>query len=168
MFSGWLEERVESVYKADPGYSDKAAPLFVLELGAPADLPDSMRGEAWAFVQLPLSTLSEVGKWYLPLRPASSCIGCWSKCQDVCGREKRTALLLKCWKDLRLAVHLLLHNGRIRCVLNAVPTCASVVLAALTVRVCPQIQHAGSAGAGQRRTWQGVWSQHAAGRLGRC
>jgi hypothetical protein len=55
--AAWLEERVESVYKAHPGYSDKAATLFTLDLGAPDELPDALRGEAWSFVQLPLSAL---------------------------------------------------------------------------------------------------------------
>jgi hypothetical protein len=54
---GWLAERVESVYKQHPGYSDSAATLFTLDLGPPDDLPDRLRGEAWAFVQLPLGAL---------------------------------------------------------------------------------------------------------------
>jgi hypothetical protein len=42
---------VESVYKVSPGYSDKATSLFTLDLGPPQDLPDTLRGEAWMFVQ---------------------------------------------------------------------------------------------------------------------
>ena len=53
----WLEQRAETVYKAHPGYSDKAATLFTLDLGAPEDLPDALRGESWSFVQLPLGAL---------------------------------------------------------------------------------------------------------------
>lgn len=53
----WLEDRTESVYKTHPGYSEKASTLFTLELGAPEELPDALRGESWSFVQLPLSAL---------------------------------------------------------------------------------------------------------------
>lgn len=52
-----LEERLETVYKKDPGYSDKASTLFVYEMGAPEELPDALRGESWSFVQLPLGAL---------------------------------------------------------------------------------------------------------------
>lgn len=47
------------MYKTDPGYSDKAGSLFVLDLGPPEKLPDALRGERWSFVQLPLSALRE-------------------------------------------------------------------------------------------------------------
>ena len=52
-----LEDRLENVYKKDPNYSEKAATLFVYEMGAPEDLPDALRGESWSFVQLPLGSL---------------------------------------------------------------------------------------------------------------
>jgi hypothetical protein len=52
-----LEERIESVYKKDPGYSDKSTTLFTLNMGAPEELPDALRGESWSFVQLPLGAL---------------------------------------------------------------------------------------------------------------
>ena len=55
--SGWLEERLESVYKQDPGYSDKASSIFSLDLQSPQELPDNLRGEQWNFVQLPLPDL---------------------------------------------------------------------------------------------------------------
>ena len=47
------------MYKQAPGYSEKATSLFVLDLGPPQDLPDALRGEAWLFVQLPLSMLRQ-------------------------------------------------------------------------------------------------------------
>ena len=47
------------MYKQAPGYSEKATSLFVLDLGPPQDLPDALRGEAWLFVQLPLSMLQQ-------------------------------------------------------------------------------------------------------------
>ncbi len=57
--TGWLQERLENLYKKDPGYSDKAASLFMLDLQSPQELPDNLRGEQWNFVQLPLSALLE-------------------------------------------------------------------------------------------------------------
>lgn len=57
--AGWLQERLENLYKQDPGYSDKAASLFMLDLQSPQELPDNLRGEQWNFVQLPLSALLE-------------------------------------------------------------------------------------------------------------
>ena len=58
-----LEDRLETVYKKDPGYSEKASTLFVYEMGAPEDLPDALRGESWSFVQLPLGALrGELGE----------------------------------------------------------------------------------------------------------
>eukprot|EP00879_Flechtneria_rotunda_P011361 GHRR01011866.1.p1 GENE.GHRR01011866.1~~GHRR01011866.1.p1 ORF type:complete len:288 (+),score=48.00 GHRR01011866.1:247-1110(+) len=59
---GLLEERLEQVYKQDPRYSDKATSLFNIDLGAPEPLPDALRGEKWAFVQLPLANLKEMLK----------------------------------------------------------------------------------------------------------
>ncbi|KAF5840459.1 hypothetical protein DUNSADRAFT_16693 [Dunaliella salina] len=53
----WIQERLETVYKKDPRYNDKVQSLFSLDLGTPEPLPDAMRGEQWAFVQLPLGDL---------------------------------------------------------------------------------------------------------------
>ncbi|KAG2450829.1 hypothetical protein HYH02_004663 [Chlamydomonas schloesseri] len=58
----WINERLESVYKQDPRFSDKAQSLFQLDLGPPEALPDALRGEQWAFVQLPLGTLQQMLK----------------------------------------------------------------------------------------------------------
>lgn len=55
--AGWLEERADSVYRADPGYTDKASTVFTLDLDTPQELPDALRGESWCFVQLPLADL---------------------------------------------------------------------------------------------------------------
>jgi len=55
--AGWLRDRLDSVYKQHPGFDPKAQTAFSLDLGAPQEPPDSLRGEAWQFVQLPLSTL---------------------------------------------------------------------------------------------------------------
>mmetsp|Transcript_8234 Transcript_8234/g.17643 ORF Transcript_8234/g.17643 Transcript_8234/m.17643 type:complete len:377 (-) Transcript_8234:811-1941(-) len=56
----WIQERLDNVYKQDSRYNDKAQSLFVLDLGAPEPLPDALRGEKWAFVQIPLGTLTEM------------------------------------------------------------------------------------------------------------
>jgi hypothetical protein len=64
-----LERRAAEVYPAMPGFSATAPPPFgALDAtafgggagggGAPAQLPDALRGEAWAFVQLPLEELA--------------------------------------------------------------------------------------------------------------
>lgn len=58
--SGLLEERLENVYKADPRFNDKATSLFNIDLGPPEALPDALRGEKWAFVQLPLGPLMDM------------------------------------------------------------------------------------------------------------
>lgn len=55
----WLRERVESTYPQMEGYSTKVAGPLAPEVGAPRELPDALRGEAWQFVQLPLNTLQE-------------------------------------------------------------------------------------------------------------
>ena len=57
-----LEERLESVYKPDERYSDKAGTMFQLDLAPPMDIADALRGEQWAFVQLPLSALMQETK----------------------------------------------------------------------------------------------------------
>lgn len=55
----WLEERLETTYSKNPGYNTGATTAFTLELGSPQDLPDALRGEAWAFVQLPAAQLQK-------------------------------------------------------------------------------------------------------------
>ena len=57
-----LEDRLESVYKADERYSDQAGTMFQLDLAPPMDIADALRGEQWAFVQLPLSALIQETK----------------------------------------------------------------------------------------------------------
>ncbi|MEG4577527.1 Tab2/Atab2 family RNA-binding protein [Microcoleus sp. N3A4] len=59
----WLEERMQNVYPAEPGY--KAAPnpsvQFVPE--TPVALPDALIGEKWAFVSLPIAAFDEMSEW---------------------------------------------------------------------------------------------------------
>lgn len=53
----WLDERFATVYSQHPGYQEGSGPLTLLEQPMPVDVPDTLRGEQWAFVQLPLSGL---------------------------------------------------------------------------------------------------------------
>lgn len=55
----WLDERYVSVYRQHPGFQDGAAPPLQLEQSFPLELPDALRGEQWAFVQLPLPGVLE-------------------------------------------------------------------------------------------------------------
>ena len=56
---GWLEERIETVYKVHPGYDGTSSPLMSFEGTPPRRLPDALRGESWAFVALPLVGVRE-------------------------------------------------------------------------------------------------------------
>lgn len=55
----WLDERYDMVYQKHPGFQESASSLLQLEQAFPAELPDNLRGEQWAFVQLPISGLME-------------------------------------------------------------------------------------------------------------
>lgn len=57
--TGWLEERIQSVYTQDPTYKASAAAPFALDPSPPEELPDALKGEQWSFVQLPLGMLQE-------------------------------------------------------------------------------------------------------------
>jgi RNA-binding protein Tab2/Atab2 len=54
-----LDERLENVYKCDERFTPGTTSMFALDLAPPADIADALRGEQWAFVQLPLSALRE-------------------------------------------------------------------------------------------------------------
>lgn len=55
----WLEERYETVYTRHPGFQKGSKPLLALDNPFPMDLPDSLYGEKWAFVQLPFSDVKK-------------------------------------------------------------------------------------------------------------
>ncbi len=55
--AGWLRERSESVYQQLEGFDASIKNPLAGEPGPPRELPDTLRGEAWQFVQLPLSDL---------------------------------------------------------------------------------------------------------------
>jgi RNA-binding protein Tab2/Atab2 len=54
---GWLRERTETVYQQMEGFSAGVRSPAAGEPGPPKELPDTLRGEAWQFVQLPLADL---------------------------------------------------------------------------------------------------------------
>jgi hypothetical protein len=54
-----LNDRLENVYKMDERYSENATTVFQLDLAPPQPIADALRGEQWAFVQLPLSNLRD-------------------------------------------------------------------------------------------------------------
>ncbi|KAF5777166.1 hypothetical protein HanXRQr2_Chr12g0532491 [Helianthus annuus] len=55
----WLEEWYETVYKRHPGFRKGSKPLLALDNLFPMDLPDTLYGEKWAFVQLPFSEIDD-------------------------------------------------------------------------------------------------------------
>ena len=55
----WLDERLETVYKTDPGYDPKAVTGFFEQEDVPKDLKDALRGENWLFVQMDWASLKE-------------------------------------------------------------------------------------------------------------
>lgn len=55
----WLEERYETIYTRHPGFQKGSKPLLALDNPFPMDLPDSLYGEKWAFVQLPFSDVKK-------------------------------------------------------------------------------------------------------------
>lgn len=59
----WLEERQHKVYASHPGYNPGPVAGVQLPDEAPQPLPDALRGDRWALVDLPFSALSEYGDW---------------------------------------------------------------------------------------------------------
>lgn len=55
--AGWLRERAETVYQQLEGFNATIRSPLAGEPGPPQELPDTLRGEAWQFVQLPLADL---------------------------------------------------------------------------------------------------------------
>lgn len=52
-----IKERVTMVYTQHPGYSDNARVPFTFDFLPLRELPDALRGEQWALVQLPVKQL---------------------------------------------------------------------------------------------------------------
>ncbi|XP_043692270.1 protein TAB2 homolog, chloroplastic isoform X2 [Telopea speciosissima] len=55
----WLEERYETVYMLHPGFQKGSKPLLTLDNPFPMELPETLFGEKWAFVQLPFSAVQD-------------------------------------------------------------------------------------------------------------
>ncbi|MDP8935386.1 MAG: Tab2/Atab2 family RNA-binding protein, partial [Cyanobacteriota bacterium] len=59
----WLEERMQDVYPADPGYQPIVNPSVQFVPETPVALPDALIGEKWAFVSLPIAAFDEMSEW---------------------------------------------------------------------------------------------------------
>ena len=59
----WLEERMRSVYPAEPGYKAGVNPSVQFVPETPLPLPDALVGEKWAFVSLPAAAFDEMSEW---------------------------------------------------------------------------------------------------------
>jgi RNA-binding protein Tab2/Atab2 len=57
LHAGWLRERTETVYQQLEGFNASIRSPPAGDPGPPKELPDTLRGEAWQFVQLPLADL---------------------------------------------------------------------------------------------------------------
>jgi RNA-binding protein Tab2/Atab2 len=61
--SGWLRERLETVYPQEPGYQAGGNPRVVFPTTPPQPLPDALRGQKWALVSLEVAAFDEIGEW---------------------------------------------------------------------------------------------------------
>jgi hypothetical protein len=61
--SQWLQQRMQDVYPAEPGYQSGASPSVSFATTAPQPLPDALIGEKWQFVSLPASAFAEMNEW---------------------------------------------------------------------------------------------------------
>ena len=59
---GWLEERVEQVYKQEEGYSETATALFLLDLGPPQVGPSSKISVFMIIFEQPLYEIAKAFK----------------------------------------------------------------------------------------------------------
>jgi len=59
----WLEERMQSVYPAEPGYQAAPNPTVQFIPETPVALPDALIGEKWTFVSLPIAAFDEMSEW---------------------------------------------------------------------------------------------------------
>jgi len=59
----WLEERMQDVYPAEPGYQAVVNPSVQFVPETPVALPDALIGEKWAFVSLPIAAFEEMSEW---------------------------------------------------------------------------------------------------------
>lgn len=59
----WLEERMQDVYPAEPGYQPVVNPSVQFIPETPVALPDALMGEKWRFVSLPIAAFDEMSEW---------------------------------------------------------------------------------------------------------
>ena len=59
----WLEERMQEVYPAEPGYQSVVNPSVQFIPETPVALPDALIGEKWRFVSLPIAAFDEMSEW---------------------------------------------------------------------------------------------------------
>jgi hypothetical protein len=59
----WLEERMQEVYPAEPGYQPVVNPSVQFIPETPVALPDALIGEKWTFVSLPIAAFDEMSEW---------------------------------------------------------------------------------------------------------
>ncbi|MCW6052242.1 Tab2/Atab2 family RNA-binding protein [Microcoleus sp. A2-C5] len=59
----WLEERMQDVYPAEPGYQPVVIQSVQFVPETPVALPDALIGEKWAFVSLPIAAFDEMSEW---------------------------------------------------------------------------------------------------------
>jgi hypothetical protein len=59
----WLEERMQDVYPAEPGYQPVVNPSVQFIPETPVALPDALIGEKWTFVSLPIAAFDEMSEW---------------------------------------------------------------------------------------------------------
>ena len=60
----WLKERKKEVYPKEAGYvAGPLAPTFSPISNQAVPLPEAVRGDAWSFATLPISTLREANSW---------------------------------------------------------------------------------------------------------
>jgi hypothetical protein len=59
----WIEERMQTVYPAEPNYQAVNTPSVQMISDPPQPLPDALTGEKWAFVTLPASQFADMGEW---------------------------------------------------------------------------------------------------------
>lgn len=59
----WLEERMQDVYPAEPGYQPVVNQSVQFVPETPIPLPDALIGEKWAFVSLPIAAFDEMSEW---------------------------------------------------------------------------------------------------------
>jgi hypothetical protein len=59
----WLQQRTEEVYPNQPGYQPSTNPSVHYERSISQRLPDAIRGQQWAFVNLEAAAFEEMHEW---------------------------------------------------------------------------------------------------------